>query len=92
MLACLVLVLGMLCVWGTYEFFTRRYNGGNDFYSRYLAWRAFILEGRNPYSDEVTRSIQLAVNGRLASPGEDENALIYPWYAVVVQWPFVLMP
>ncbi len=91
-LAGLLLAAGALYVWGTYEFFTRRYNGGNDFYSRYVAWRAFLLEGRNPYSDEVTRSIQVAINGRPAQPGEDENALIYPWYAVVVQWPFVYLP
>jgi hypothetical protein len=88
----LLLAVGGLYVWGTYQFYTSRYNGGNDFFSRYVAWRAFLLEGHNPYSDEVTHTIQLAINGRLALPGEDENALIYPWYAVVLQWPFVFMP
>jgi hypothetical protein len=88
----LLLVVGVFYTWGTYQYFTRPFNGGNDFFSRYVAWRAFLLQGRNPYSDDVTHEIQLAVNGRLALPGEDENALIYPWYAVVVQWPFVFMP
>ena len=87
----LLLVFGALYSWGTYAVFTRRVNGGNDFFSRYVAWRAFLFEDRNPYSDEVTRDIQLAINGRLARPGEDENALIYPWYAVLVQWPFVFL-
>ena len=88
----LLLVVGVFYTWGTYQYFTRPFNGGNDFFSRYVAWRAFLLQGRNPYSDDVTHEIQLAMNGRLALPGEDENALIYPWYAVVVQWPFVFMP
>jgi hypothetical protein len=88
----LVLALGTLYSWGTYKVFTSRVNGGNDFFSRYVAWRAFLFEGRNPYSDEVTHEIQREINGRLARPGEDENALIYPWYAVVVQWPFVFLP
>lgn len=81
-----------LYTWATYTFFTSRYNGGNDFFSRYVAWRAWLLEGRNPYSDEVTRTIQLTMNGRPALPGEDENALIYPWYTVLLQWPFVFWP
>ncbi len=87
-----LLLFGVVYTWGIYAYFTSRDTGGNDFFSRYVAWRAFILEGRNPYSDEVTHEIQLQIEGRLARPGEDENALIYPWYAVLVQWPFVFLP
>jgi len=91
-----VLILAALVLaayaWVTQAFFTSRINGGNDFFSRYIAWRAWLLEGRNPYSDEVTTRIQILIDGRPARPGEDENALIYPWYAVLVQWPFVFMP
>lgn len=78
--------------WGIWAVFTSKFNGGNDFFSRYVAWRAFLLEGRNPYSDEVTHEIQIAMNGREALFGEDENAVIYPWYAVLLQWPFVFFP
>lgn len=87
-----LVVVSAVCIVGMYRFLASRYNGGNDFFSRYVAWRALIFEGRNPYSDAVTQSIQMAMNGRLALPGEDENGLIYPLYAVVVQWPFVLLP
>jgi hypothetical protein len=90
-LVVLLLAVGAAYTWGTYQYFTLPFNGGNDFYSRYVAWRAFLLQGRNPYSDDVTHEIQMAINGRLAEPGEDENALIYPWYAVVVQWPLVFL-
>jgi len=78
--------------WQTYVLFTSRDAGGNDFFSRYVAWRAWVFEGRNPYSDDVTREIQIAINGHPARPGEDENALIYPWYAFLVQWPFLFLP
>ncbi len=88
----LLVVAAGLYTWGTWNYFTRRYNGGNDFYSRYVAWRAFVFEGRNPYSEDVTREIQIAITGRLARPGEDENALIYPWYALLLQWPFIFLP
>lgn len=87
----LLLFLGAY-TWGTYIAFTSHVTGGNDFYSRYIAWQAFLFDGRNPYSDDVTNEIQMKMMGHLAAPGEDQNALIYPWYAVLVQFPFVYLP
>lgn len=87
----ILLAVGAGYVWGTYEFFTRRYNGGNDLFVRYAAWRAYLFEGRDPYSPEVTREIQVGMWGRPSDrPGEAE--MVYPLYALVVQWPFVFMP
>src|SRR5262245_28853031 len=76
----------------TYALFPSRSPGGNDFFSPYVAGRAWVFKGQNPYSEEVTREIQIDINGHPARPGEDENALIYPWYAILVQWPFLFLP
>ena len=91
-LLALISLFVFVYTWQTYALFTSRVSGGNDFFSRYVAWRAWVFEGRNPYSDEVTKEIQIDINGHTALPGEDENALIYPWYAFLVQWPFIFLP
>jgi hypothetical protein len=91
----LLALLGLflfIYTWQTYTLFTSHDAGGNDFFSRYVAWRAWVFEGHNPYSDQVTQEIQIDINGHPARPGEDENALIYPWYAFLVQWPFIFLP
>jgi hypothetical protein len=73
--------------WATYRFFTSRFPGGNDFYSRWANGCALIWTGENPYSDEVTRRTQIGIWGRPAGPGQDKAAYSYPLYALFFFWP-----
>ncbi|MBI3287145.1 MAG: DUF2029 domain-containing protein [Chloroflexi bacterium] len=75
-----------------YQVYTARIPSGNDFYSRWFGARTLLLEGRNPYSAEVTRDIQLGMYGRLARPDEDQVAFAYPLYVALLIAPLVGFP
>ncbi|NIV31338.1 MAG: hypothetical protein GWN58_18130, partial [Anaerolineae bacterium] len=49
-----------------------------------------LWEGEDPYSEEITREIQLGVYGRPAVEGEDQVAFAYPLYVLAVTWPTCL--
>ena len=76
----------------TYVVFTSKFPGGNDFYSRWAGGRAFLVDGLNPYSDEVTRRIQLGMYGHLAEEGADQVAFAYPMYTIYLFFPLSLIP
>ena len=85
-------VLGLLVLYGALAFgiyngLTRTTLGANDFYSRWVGARALFVQGKNPYSDEVTREIQLGMYGRLARPEEDQAAFAYPLFAAYAAAP-----
>ncbi len=63
--------------------FAEQFPGGGDFVPRYLGSRMYLMEGINPYSDEVTRESQFWYYGRPARPGEDPVTYLYPLYAIV---------
>ncbi len=46
------------------------------------------MEGKNPYSDEVTQAAQLGIMGRLANPDEDQLAFAYPFFMLFILFPF----
>jgi hypothetical protein len=70
----------------------------SDLYPRWYGTRALLLEGRDPYSPEVTREIQKGVYGRVLDPKrpadpKDEYRFAYPLYVIfllapTIQWPF----
>jgi len=68
--------------WGTWRYFTSVAPGGNDFLARYTAFGAYLRAGINPYSAAATDITNQVVYGRPARPGEDENRLTYPFYAI----------
>ena len=88
--ASLLLAVGGLYVWSTYQFFTRLVPGGNDFLCHYSLWQAVARYHLNPYSDEALHYTQLAIYGRAARPDEDPNILVYPFYSVLVYGPFIV--
>jgi hypothetical protein len=58
-------------------------------------WQAgrWILEGRgDPYSDQMTRLLQMQSYGRLARGGEDPRAFVYPLYALLLMAPVLFLP
>jgi hypothetical protein len=62
-----------------------------DFHPRWIGTRA-LLQGQNPYSQEVTQEIQRQLYGRLARPDEDQLAFAYPLYLVYLMIPYALLP
>jgi hypothetical protein len=66
-----------------------------DLYPRWLGTREFLLHGRNPYSPQVTREIQLGYYGRTVDPGRftaDEQRFAYPLYVVFFLAPTITLP
>lgn len=88
--ALLLLLLYAALAFGIYNGLTRQQLGANDFYSRWMGARALFLRGQNPYSDAVTREIQIGMYGRLARADEDQVAFAYPLYAAYLAAPLML--
>jgi hypothetical protein len=82
----------VLLVYAVYSLFTSRIPSGNDFYPRWVGTRALLMEGRDPYSDEVTLEIQRGMYGRPAGENEDQVAFAYPLYVSFLVLPFALLP
>lgn len=91
-LGALILLLYFALAYGIYSSVTSRELGANDFFSRWEGARALFLRGENPYSDQVTREIQMGMYGRLARPDEDQVAFAYPLYSAFVAIPFIGLP
>ena len=75
---------------GFYSVFTNRYPGANDFYARWRPARAWLFEGRSPYTDSVTLDTQLGMYGRPAKPEEDKGLFSYPMFSMIFFAPFAL--
>ena len=88
----LVVAVILLDAYATYVVFTSKFPGANDFYSRWAGGRAFLIDGLNPYSDEVTHRIQLGMYGHLAEEGADQVAFAYPLYTIYLFFPLSLIP
>jgi len=68
----------------------------SDLYPRWLGARELLLRGRDPYSPEITREIQIGYYGReldSARPNDpkDQQAFAYPVYVVLMLAPTVRM-
>ena len=68
----------------------------SDLYPRWLGARELLLHGRDPYSAEVTREIQVGYYGRVLDPrlGDptDQQGFAYPVYVVFALAPTVQVP
>ncbi len=66
----------------------------SDLYPRWLGARELLLHGRDPYSPEITREIQVGYYGRPLDPArkgdpKDQQAFAYPVYVVFFLAPTV---
>ena len=86
-----IVVVYLIMVYGTYQTFTSQIPSGNDFYPRWRGTRAVLLEGKDPYSEEVTLEIQKGIYGRPAREDEDQVAFAYPLYVSLFVLPFALL-
>jgi hypothetical protein len=69
----------------------------SDLYPRWLGTRELLLHGRDPYSPEMTRQIQLGFYGRQLDPNNpsdptDQAAFAYPLYVIFLLAPTVTLP
>ena len=65
-----------------------------DVYSRWLGSRELLLNGRNPYGEEVTDKIQIGLSGHKYDSRRDtvEQHFYYPVYVVLLMAPTVRLP
>lgn len=68
---------------------TTKVSGTSDFYSRWAGARAMLIEGRDPYSLEVTREIQAVIG--VDPKFEGKGGFAYPLYTVFTFWPLVYL-
>jgi hypothetical protein len=69
----------------------------SDLYPRWLGARELLLHGRDPYSPEITREIQIGYYGRALDPAspsdpKDQQGFAYPAYVVFLLAPTVGLP
>jgi len=69
----------------------------SDLYPQWLAVRELLLNGRDPYSAEVTREIQTGFYGRPLDPAlpddpKDEQRFAYPVYVAFLLAPTIHLP
>lgn len=60
---------------------------GMDFSIYWMAGRAVVFEGENPYSDEMALQNQLRVLRRSSRPDEDQMAFAYPPFSLLAPLP-----
>jgi hypothetical protein len=68
------------------------YSFGNDFYQVWLTSREWLRHGRDPYSREMTREIQIGLYGRpldasIPTDPIDRRQFPYPVFADLLFWP-----
>jgi hypothetical protein len=73
------------------------WNNRSDLYPRWVGTRALILQGRNPYSAEVTGEIQVGYYGRTVDTAKaafpsDEQRFIYPVFVAILLAPVAQRP
>jgi hypothetical protein len=69
----------------------------SDLYPRWLGARELLLHGRDPYSADVTREIQVGYYGRALDPSrpgdpKDQQGFAYPLYVVFLLAPTIRLP
>jgi hypothetical protein len=93
----LLLILGIALLCGltlaNYRFVLQA-PGGNDFLARWTGAHYWIVEGVNPYDEQVSLAAQRIIYGRPANAqrGEDVAAFVYPLPAMLFFAPFGLLP
>ena len=77
--------------WVNYQFSVQN-PGGNDFLVRWMGARKWLIEGINPYDNQVSLASQELIYGRPADPseGEDVAHFVYPLHSMVFFAPFGL--
>jgi hypothetical protein len=75
----------------------RPHGNNSDLYARWLGARELLLHGRDPYSPELTREMQIGFYGRPLDPHNpadpvQQEAFVYPLYVVFLLAPTIGLP
>lgn len=93
LLVALALALFALNTWAVYTSLTSR---GPiivfDFHHPWVGMRAMLHDGANPYSQEVSLTIQKQLLGRASRPDEHQETFVYPLHLMILFAPFALLP
>lgn len=81
-----LLILGLLFAFNA--LITSKVPGGDLFRAQWAGARAFLVEGRNPYSATVIEQTQRTIYGRPAVEGEYPYRLQVPIYLLIFYFPF----
>ncbi|MFN2240746.1 MAG: glycosyltransferase family 87 protein [Anaerolineae bacterium] len=87
----LLLLLLLVDAYALHRVYGQRLGNALDYYPFWAGGRE-VLNQRNPYDEQVTRSIQVAVYGRPALSEENQHRYAYPAYAPFIVFPFLLLP
>jgi hypothetical protein len=73
------------------------HGNNSDLYPRWLGSRELLLHGRDPYSKDVTRDIQIGFYGRALDPAKksdpiQQESFVYPVYTVFLFAPTIYLP
>jgi Glycosyltransferase family 87 len=73
------------------------YSFGNDFYQIWLTARECVPRRSDPYTEDVTRQIQIGLYGRVLDPHnpadpKDRRAFPYPAFVDLLMWPASQLP
>src|SRR5258708_29718359 len=92
----MLLVFIAFNAWALYTFVTSKYPGANDFYQRWRGARAFWVEGRDPYGQDVSRQVELDLYGHSYDPDpaldEYPGDFLYPFHMAVFLAPVAVLP
>jgi hypothetical protein len=73
--------------------YTSRSPGGNDLLPRWVAARAWLMEGLSPYDPAIELRGQTLIYGRpAAAPGEDRARFLYLPHALLIVAPVAWLP
>jgi hypothetical protein len=74
--------------------FTLEAPGGNDFLPRWVGAHYWLIEGINPYDNQVSLAAQRMIYGRAADPSKNEDVahFVYPLPSMLFFAPFGLLP
>ncbi len=84
-----LLILFVFESMAVHTLFTTRFPGTSDFYSRWAGARALLLQGRDPYSPDVTREIQPVIG--IDQSLEGKGGFAYPLYTIFSFWPLAYL-
>ena len=65
---------------------------GGDFSIFWNSGKAIFLEGKSPYSSQITLRIQMGIYGHPAAPQQDQVTFAYPPYSLIILFPTFWMP
>ena len=75
-----------------YTIYATKFPGTADFFSRWYGAKELILNGRNPYAEDVETETQVAMFGAEREVDQDQVNFAYPLYTIYLFWPLTFVP